>query len=93
MADTEHTLHRYGLSMFHQLHCLGMIRGAMQAALGIKGSHSVLRSRHTDESVDMHPSDDDHGDPAHWLHCFDYLRQVRLASFLFRAGSIKPLQG
>ncbi|KAH8817354.1 hypothetical protein F5884DRAFT_663008 [Xylogone sp. PMI_703] len=49
-----------GISMFHQLHCLQMIRSALQESSGGKHQgHSEAGSLR----------------PAHWLHCFDYLRQ------------------
>ncbi|KAK4896119.1 hypothetical protein LTR27_005976 [Elasticomyces elasticus] len=59
--------HAIGISMFHQLHCLKMIRDTLQDweynTTGIE-KHS------------MHLHKDRH---RHTLHCFDYLIQVRQA--------------
>lgn len=57
-----------GIAMFHQLHCLQMIRSGMQSLL--KGNGTQVGQIH------HHPNalggiDD------HILHCFDYIRQVR----------------
>lgn len=70
VKDTTDTKHLYGLSMFHQLHCLAMIRSAFQ---GYSKSNSELASHasHHNNGVGHDESEADH-----WLHCFDYLRQV-----------------
>ena len=75
--------HRYGISMFHQLHCVAMLRMLVQnlifgdeasiTAHGMPGNHinkkNVPRSDYGAAHNDF--------DSEHWLHCFDYLRQVR----------------
>lgn len=50
----------FGVSMFHQLHCLVMIRSML---LGQPMSHA-------------HEASDWSEDNMHWLHCLDYLAQV-----------------
>lgn len=66
-----------GITMFHQPHCLGMIRSAIQQlmfdkpmnmedAIGLK--HDGIGRRHGP-----------HLDQEHWVHCLDYLAQVKLA--------------
>ncbi|KAF2710266.1 hypothetical protein K504DRAFT_501538 [Pleomassaria siparia CBS 279.74] len=52
----------YGVSMFHQLHCLSMLRDML---LRKPMSHA----HETDET------DDWSEDNLHWLHCFDYIAQ------------------
>lgn len=67
--DEKNIVHQYGLSMFHQLHCLAMIRTALQEALSLNDM-SKIHSRHEHSAQQLTD-----GSP-HWLHCFDYLRQV-----------------
>ncbi|EMD85385.1 hypothetical protein COCC4DRAFT_206580 [Bipolaris maydis ATCC 48331] len=63
-------LNQYNVSMFHQLHCLAMIRSVVQG-LQEKTDPARIHVRH----------DHGHGDPEagisdkHWQHCLDYLRQ------------------
>lgn len=77
--------HRYGISMYHQLHCLQMIRTAIQ---DLQGVEPVSGSKHDSNSHMQHhkdqgPATNAHPGPDHYLHCLDYLRQV---STLARAG-------
>lgn len=61
------TAHFSGVTMFHQLHCLQILRSTLVALeLGKPASH------------DHNPHSADHSvDPQlHWVHCLDYLRQV-----------------
>lgn len=59
--DEEYKI--YGLSMFHQLHCLQMFRRDFQEL------YARLETQNTDKVMyDV--------DKVHTLHCFDYLRQV-----------------
>ena len=53
--------------MFHQLHCLGMIRElVLRGTLG--GDASIAQ---------MNPDDsDDKDEEPHWLHCFNYIAEV-----------------
>ena len=71
------SLHVYGVSMFHQLHCLGMIRGAIQklqmsqgdvAQLAESGNQVLGRSKEAENEEEMQH---------HWVHCLDYIMQVR----------------
>jgi hypothetical protein len=59
--------YRYGIAMFHQLHCLQLIRGHLQQLNVDLGRLPVeqLSTRH------IH-----HLSEGHALHCLDYLRQV-----------------
>lgn len=75
---------KLGISMFHQLHCLAMIREEMQYLVHIievlkenthaPELHSQLQRRHKHGGDSMNPLNHDADHP---LHCFDYLRQVR----------------
>ncbi|KAI1337278.1 hypothetical protein F5Y15DRAFT_418043 [Xylariaceae sp. FL0016] len=65
----ERQLRKYGIGMFHQLHCLQMIRGSLQVAQ-VPGAVNHAHGQHAhsgDASAD-----------AHVLHCLDYLRQTIL---------------
>lgn len=65
----EGQLRRYGIGMFHQLHCLQMIRGSLQAAEMPGGSGA-------NHAHGQHAHSGDASGKAHVLHCLDYLRQV-----------------
>ncbi|KAI9702298.1 MAG: hypothetical protein M1820_006230 [Bogoriella megaspora] len=60
------TQHFFGVTMFHQLHCLQILR-----------SHLVSLEQGKSVSHDHNPhAIDDSTDPhRHWVHCLDYLRQ------------------
>lgn len=62
----------YGISMFHQLHCLQMIRNAFQDL------QSPTRRQRPAHHHHVKPNDEDEAHPPelHWTHCLDYLRQV-----------------
>lgn len=80
---------KMGISMFHQLHCLAMIRDEMQYLSSIidavKEAAIFKGEWEPKEPVERrhgHKSNMDLGNPGHHgqthvLHCFDYLRQVR----------------
>lgn len=55
----------YGLAMFHQLHCVQMIRNDFQEL------YARLDGRSDGDSNVLY-----HLDESHLLHCLDYLRQV-----------------
>lgn len=78
-ADQSETA--YGISMFHQLHCLQMIRGAIQN-LQRRADKNLPEDRAEDSDHAQPPHTHtglapSHQDPDHWEHCLDYLRQVR----------------
>ena len=73
----------YGISMFHQLHCLGIIRSALQQA--IPGHAHAIR-----DEAHHHG---DHQDPNHMLHCVDYIRQVGSKTSSFCLGKSNFLTG
>lgn len=55
----------YGISMFHQLHCVEMLRNALQGNIhGHHPSHSRPRERGIDHEE-------------HIAHCLEYIAQVR----------------
>ena len=60
----------WGISMFHQLHCLGQIRRTLQLQMGI----ATTRGHHHGESKAEQHMDD----PEHVAHCFAYIAQVIL---------------
>lgn len=70
--DEEGVAHRHGIGMFHQLHCLQMIRRALQNRAPAEGNG---RNRHMRHGF-REDEDDGHDPELHMLHCFDYLRQV-----------------
>ncbi|KAK2011707.1 hypothetical protein LZ32DRAFT_511519, partial [Colletotrichum eremochloae] len=74
--------HKYGISMFHQLHCLDILRRAFQMLLEATDLHQPEMQQ---RSSNPHES---HYDQDHWTHCFDYLRQQ---SILCNAdGTMEP---
>lgn len=75
-----------GISMFHQLHCLAMIRGALQRTLNEDGAME-MGGDDEDETASGH--DHHSGDKTHWVHCLDYIRQVSLVVHKFNLGSLK----
>ncbi|ESZ91948.1 hypothetical protein SBOR_7657 [Sclerotinia borealis F-4128] len=89
---------KYGITMFHSLHCLGIMRGGVQELFREMGE---LRGEVEGEGMDMGKRGKEkekrgaghdfghmeHGDPLHWLHCFDYLRQTILCT---ADGTLEP---
>ncbi|KIM96897.1 hypothetical protein OIDMADRAFT_131237 [Oidiodendron maius Zn] len=68
MVDLQdHKNHSIGVSMFHQLHCLSMIRAVI-----VTGE----MRRHPVESRNMKEMQDHE----HFMHCFDYIVQAILCS-------------
>ena len=74
-ADGRHEM--AGLSIFHQLQCLSMLRSQIQSltlerdlAIGDGETGSLKKSA---ELRSRHDSDED---SQHWVHCLDYLAQV-----------------
>jgi hypothetical protein len=84
-----------GLTMFHQLHCLQMIRAAIQN-LQVEGKDleadldlqengmigDMGMEHNTKNKVKRHGP---HLDQEHWVHCLDYLMQVSIRSLFRRA--------
>jgi hypothetical protein len=62
------TAHFSGVTMFHQLHCLQILRSTLVALEQGKPISHDHNSQSVDHSVNPH---------LHWVHCLDYLRQVR----------------
>ncbi|KAL7941847.1 hypothetical protein V8C42DRAFT_333892 [Trichoderma barbatum] len=65
---TELGVDRYSVSMFHQLHCLGMLRESLFA-----GMQHRKPNISAEEHLDGHQLHTAH--QQHVRHCFDYLRQ------------------
>lgn len=61
---------RWGISMFHQLHCLQMLRDAIQTleiqSLNASSHEMPAQHHHGRRSSPIH----------HWQHCLSYLSQV-----------------
>ncbi|GKZ33771.1 hypothetical protein AbraIFM66950_003806 [Aspergillus brasiliensis] len=62
----NHTITDYGISMFHQLHCLTVLRGLIFPET----------SQHHGASTSPSHSGNHHEDAVHWAHCFDYIAQA-----------------
>lgn len=62
LADTI-----FGITMFHQLHCLQLLR------IGLQQAHHENEGDAVTDSL----GHDMHANPEHYLHCLDYLRQVQ----------------
>jgi hypothetical protein len=70
-ADDEGVAQRLGIGMFHQLHCLTMIREALRDGMNPSTQPTSMPQGIGAEERNGH-------DPGlHILHCLDYLRQVR----------------
>ncbi|KAI0098117.1 hypothetical protein F4776DRAFT_532174 [Hypoxylon sp. NC0597] len=81
VEEQSHEINQYGVSMFHQLHCLSMIRSVLLSS-EMHMDHVQAESRDTAESAK------DHG---HFLHCFDYIVQAILCTAddaLERSGKV-----
>jgi len=59
----------WGISMFHGLHCLGLIRVGLRNGLGHGENHHIRRN----EAAGSHEG---HLDLEHLRHCFSYIAQV-----------------
>ncbi|CAG8955464.1 hypothetical protein HYFRA_00010330 [Hymenoscyphus fraxineus] len=64
--DSNGKMRSHGISMFHQLHCLQMIRAKVQMLTEVTDGHPHLGRGEHDHILN---------NSAHWLHCFDYIRQ------------------
>lgn len=90
--------HKFGITMFHSLHCLGIMRGGVQElfremeelqkgkGMEMDEDERVL-GRRAGTGTGHNFGHKEHGDPLHWLHCFDYLRQVCMMFYLFPSSS------
>lgn len=59
----------WGVTMFHSLHCLGILRNAIQEQNGLRTGEGRDHSRnHTKRGGD--------GDESHTAHCLSYIAQV-----------------
>lgn len=67
----------WGVSMFHGLHCLQVLRNKMQELEGrVSGSDMPLEAQ-VQHAHQHGNSDDSDVSDVHYLHCFSYLAQVR----------------
>ena len=69
--DSEGIMRQHGISMFHQLHCLIMIRAEIQRLMTSVQSHNGTRAGGAKEIKQTLREE------YHWMHCIDYIRQVR----------------
>lgn len=69
-TDEDGQRHGYGISMFHQLHCLQMIRLKLQEL-------TFPYQANNDSGPRQSQAHEHHMNEGHVLHCLDYLRQVR----------------
>lgn len=70
----------WGIGMFHQLHCLAILRSQIQHLQeAVAGIHSDTNGTHGMRL-----------DSVHFEHCFDYLRQVSTKTIM--AGRFWPLE-
>lgn len=65
----------WGVSMWHQLHCLGLFRALLTGETHHHGSP------HRREEDDGSASASQEFGAMHWVHCLDYLAQVSLPPF------------
>ena len=63
---------QYGVSMFHQLHCVMMLREKLIGGGGHKMNHHARES-----TVESHSEDQPSTEEDHLGHCLDYIAQVR----------------
>jgi hypothetical protein len=68
-----------GVTMFHQLHCLQLLRIALQQSASAENGNGD-GDGHEMGTVKDAKGHDMHANSLHYLHCLDYLRQV---SFFF----------
>jgi hypothetical protein len=68
----------YGISMYHQLHCLKMLRER------IEGKHVDQQDHHHQDQSSNHKREviDDQKTPDHLIHCIDYISQVCSIEFI-----------
>ncbi|PTU23898.1 hypothetical protein P175DRAFT_0537326 [Aspergillus ochraceoroseus IBT 24754] len=68
------TTHKFGhgIAMFHQLHCLIVLRGVVFPEEGANSTRSTSHHGHGHGGALR-------GDLEHWAHCFDYIAQVFLS--------------
>jgi len=71
---TDLGIDRYSVSVFHQLHCLGLIRASYYSAKGGQDSVILHGGSHLNETVRNHI----HGE--HIDHCFDFIRQALMCA-------------
>ncbi|PYH81927.1 hypothetical protein BO82DRAFT_334788 [Aspergillus uvarum CBS 121591] len=67
VRTSNNTVTDYGISMFHQLHCLTVLRGLI---------FPETTHHHGRPTTSPSHSGDAHEDAVHWEHCFDYIAQV-----------------
>jgi hypothetical protein len=75
VKEVNGTRRNFGITMFHQLHCIQMLRASFQVFLAQKDG-----AKKTDSSQGKHSSRTNSGrdgfDTNHYTYCFDFLRQA-----------------
>ncbi|KAI0441305.1 hypothetical protein F4803DRAFT_552192 [Xylaria telfairii] len=72
VEEPNHEIRDYGVSMFHQLHCLAIVRSVLL--------HGGIDATHTHTGHTPREGDDEAKERKHWLHCFDYIAQAILCA-------------
>lgn len=72
--DSEPQPRPYGVSMFHGLHCLHIIRSKLQELLVRTGESDIPQPSHLDGHDDSQPVKANH-----YTHCLEYIAQVGIA--------------
>lgn len=71
----------WGVSALHVVHCLAMIRGALQSARGLRGDDggvmgmSTSKDPSTEVRLKIREVRDHHLNTKHVTHCFSYWRR------------------
>jgi len=81
------------VSVFHQIHCLNMLRVAyfanQQTNTTADANQNPIHNHESHTHTQVNTHDHDHASSSHLLHCFDYLRQALMCS---ADTSLEPLR-
>jgi hypothetical protein len=85
---------RYGISMFHGLHCLQMLRSEFQQSLGLvdNGGKPIHDHQSKRRLRAKRGEDTDAPDPVHLGHCLSYVAMVCKASLCLQKHALIPQQ-
>ncbi|KAI9727600.1 MAG: hypothetical protein M1834_008040 [Cirrosporium novae-zelandiae] len=87
VKDDNGTDHPWRISMFHQLHCLAIIRTAMQGYM--EGGKSMEHGHGYKKGPGIREAEILKNADAPWLYCFNYLRQTILCA---ADSTLEPLK-
>lgn len=74
-TEEEHAKEGWGITMFHALHCLQMMREVFKMA--VLPEHGGVGTHHPSDNSKSSGKHHHDVDPKHVTHCFSYLYQVR----------------